>query len=957
MKTSEYRFLKQNSIPAVGVVILALLCFGVMPLITRAQNVTTDDINGSPTDNPGSASSSAPETTVAATPTPAPTPVPGFETEILVGIVDVTAGQVEPATGEEFLGQLYVDGRAAFYLKGKIKGKYLLTAQIDTGEEPLNQIFNRLDVQESVFQKIDPEKYYPVYGDDSTMVRDVESLGKIYVRLEWDQSKVLLGNYQVAMNETALVKYNRNLYGLDAELRTEKDVKNQTGTQIFLAKPWSVHSRDIIKATGGALYYLKHANLVMGSEQMAVEIRDTVSGAVLQTIQLIGDKDYDLDYAQGRLILKRSLEAIMASGLITTNKPVDGNALFLIIDYEFEGGTVADNPSYGLRTSYLLGNSLKLGGSLVRETTDAGQSYNLMGVDFQYQLSPNLKVSGEHALSQQSIANRFYSEDGGLTYGILNDTTTGDYHKAWRIGMDLSLPWAFNLLEQFNLQTYTVMREQGFSTIECQTANDHREYGLQLTGKFSGDYRLLFKYNFTDETGALSFTDTTAQVAKDFNHFKLTGELRYQNSENLVESSNFMNVLGAVRMDYPLNETATLYGSQQFTISHNDRTPENNRTTAGVEWKINEPATLNLEASKGSLGDSALLGLKYQWDNFHQTYGKLQYETDTESGYTMTHIVGDKGKLGQNLESFAERRTANGTYENSVANVFGLEYSLGKQWLFSADYTLGMAEILAARPENINPFTGNVTPVSTGPVDRQIFGVGAVYRKDGFEYRSGAQVRYDLTATANTCQFLLANSLKHKLSDALIYTGRLNYSLTRDQMTGGELAHFVEGSMGMAYRPTDNDKFNLITKYDYRQELSPVGQLAGSLPEECYHVLSVEGIVDLSARWQLDEKIAYKRSAIQIGPVLHDWQFNDLLLIINRINYHLPFHWEGCLEYRIMRDIQAFDQKNGFLLAVYYLFENKAKLGIGYNFTSFNDDLIHFNENSRGWFINVVMAW
>jgi hypothetical protein len=949
MKTYQYHDLKQKAISALGVVMVALLCIWTVPWITGAENEGTDGTGTSP--------SVTPETTVTATATPVPTPAPGFETDLLVGIVDVTVGHVEPATGDEFLGTLYTDGRAALYLKGKIKGKYLLTAQIDTGEEPLNQIFNRLDVQEAVFQKIDPEKYYPVYGDDSTMVRDIESLGKIYVRLEWDKSKVLLGNYQVAMNETALVKYNRNLYGLDAELRSEKDIQNQTGTQIFMAKPWSVHSRDILKATGGALYYLKHANVVIGSEQLTVEIREKVSGAVLHSFQLVYGKDYDVDYAQGRIILKRSLEAMADSGLITTSHPVDGNSFYLLIDYEFEGGTVADNPGYGLRSSRLFWDKLKLGGSLVRETTDSGQSYNLMGIDFQYQLNPNIKITGEEAQSQQSITNRFYSEDGGLTYGIFTDTAAGDYHKAWKIGLDVNLPRAFNWLDQFSLQTYTVMREQGFSTTECQTANDRREYGLQFSGNFSNDYGLLFKYNSIDETGALRSTDTAAQMAKDFSQFKLTGELRYQNSENLVDSSSFMNILGAIRIDYPWRDKFNLYGSQQLTLSHNDQTPVNNRTTAGAEWKINSQVAINLEASKGSLGDSAILGFKYQWDNFHQTYEKLQYDTDAESGYTLTNIVGDKGQFGQGVQSFAERHTATGTYENSVSNVFGLEYTLGPNWLFSANYTLSISEILATRPENDNPFTGVITPVVTGPVNRQIFGVGALYKKERFEFKSGLQVRYDLTATTNTCQYLLTSSLNHKLSDEMIYTGTFNYSLTRDQATQGELAHFIEGSLGFAYRPVNSDKFNLITKYNYRQELSPVGQVTGSMPEECYHVFSVEGILDLSAQWQLDDKIAYKRSGFDATQGSHDWQVNDLLLFINRINYHLPFHWEACLEYRMLRDIQASDQKNGFLLAVYYLFDTKAKLGIGYNFTDYNDDLTHFSETSRGWFVNWVMMW
>ena len=60
-----------------------------------------------------------------------------------VGIGDLTAGRqgdagraLVEAGGEDF-DQTFVHGRAAFYLKGKVKGKYLITASLDTTEDDI----------------------------------------------------------------------------------------------------------------------------------------------------------------------------------------------------------------------------------------------------------------------------------------------------------------------------------------------------------------------------------------------------------------------------------------------------------------------------------------------------------------------------------------------------------------------------------------------------------------------------------------------------------------------------------------------------------------------------------------------------------------------------------------------------------------------------------------------------
>ena len=139
----------------------------------------------------------------------------------MVALADVTIGEGKVTGNLESLsdgdkhldGDIFVDGRLAFYLKGKIQGKYLVTAQMDTGTEAIEDLFDDIHKKDprSLFRRLDPDKYYPVYGDDSTIVDDTDSQGKIYVRVDWDKSRALWGNYNTDFTGTELSSFNRSL--------------------------------------------------------------------------------------------------------------------------------------------------------------------------------------------------------------------------------------------------------------------------------------------------------------------------------------------------------------------------------------------------------------------------------------------------------------------------------------------------------------------------------------------------------------------------------------------------------------------------------------------------------------------------------------------------------------------------------------------------------------------------
>ena len=46
--------------------------------------------------------------------------------------------------------------------------------------------------------------------------------------------------------------------------------------------------------------------------------------------------------------------------------------------------------------------------------------------------------------------------------------------------------------------------------------------------------------------------------------------------------------------------------------------------------------------------------------------------------------------------------------------------------------------------------------------------------------------------------------------------------------------------------------------------------------------------------------------------------------------------------------------RNGALLGVDRDISKNFRVGIGYNFTDFSDDLTNFDYDHKGWFLNVV---
>jgi hypothetical protein len=174
-----------------------------------------------------------------------------------VALADLTAGmkfgngKLVAADPSEF-DRVYSKGRLAFYLKGKIKGRYLLTAAADTSEDKIQNLFRGLDSKDprQFLRRIDPDDYYAVYGDDSTSVEDAPTRGKFYVRLERGDSHVMWGNFKTKINGAELLRNERALYGASAVYKSEGATsfgERKLEVSAYAAQPETLPQRDVFQ--------------------------------------------------------------------------------------------------------------------------------------------------------------------------------------------------------------------------------------------------------------------------------------------------------------------------------------------------------------------------------------------------------------------------------------------------------------------------------------------------------------------------------------------------------------------------------------------------------------------------------------------------------------------------------------------------------------------------------------
>lgn len=854
-----------------------------------------------------------------------------------------TTGNLEEA-GTKKSAEFYEKGRLAYYLKGTIQGKYLITSAFDTGKQQFNRIFRDLDQKETnrFFTNLNPDKFYPVYGDASTVVYDAQSQGKFYLAVEGDDLHFRVGNFQTGMTDTELAAFTRTLYGARFEYRSlSKTVYGDPNTHVilFASEVRQAHVQNTFRATGGSLYYLSAKNIIEGSEKVRLEVRDKNTGLVLAQIDQSRDADYTIKYEEGRILFRQPVSGVVDSASLIRQPALQGHPVFILVDFEHAVGTF-EKKGIGGRLRQQIGDHLAIGGTYVKDGEATGE-YELKGADAELRVGEGSRLVGEVVQSEGKDTSNLISDDGGLSFSEIASVATGEGH-AYKVAGRFDLSEWFWERNRLVAEGYYKRLSPEFFSNGTLLEQGTLKYGGGLRYRFTGYDTLQLRYDHQSlipngnalggnavSSAQVGASRVTLQEA-EWSHLQgplLLGAAFRNKTVDQPTGLSSQETLAA-RLGWRFTDRLSTTLDHQQTI----RGEENRQTTLGLRYQVSEAIGSIIQATRGKQGDAALVGATARLGARSQVYVNEKLTKPQGGEALWGTVVGGERMLTDQLRVYAEYGLQSGSVEQN-RSLWGLD----QRWRLTEGWKTDLHYERSRLQGNGTDTTRDVASLGLRYDDPE--GARRLAHRFEMRWEEGAVQRI---------QRLTTHYAEWRLLEGWTLFGKFNYSDTRNESAGRFEARFTEAGVGAAYRPIFFDRLNLLAKYTRLDNArpDPLGLSLRTLSD----VASMEGIFDVTRRIQWVEKVAVKIKREDQPP--RPRLTSQTLLSIHRLNYHLTSAWDIGLEYRILKQLQAKDQMEGFLIEVDREIAEHLRFGAGYNFSRFSDN--EFSENNydaRGWFI------
>ena len=171
---------------------------------------------------------------------------------------------------------------------------------------------------------------------------------------------------------------------------------------------------------------------------------------------------------------------------------------------------------------------------------------------------------------------------------------------------------------------------------------------------------------------------------------------------------------------------------------------------------------------------------------------------------------------------------------------------------------------------------------------------------------------------------------------------------------------YTEAVLGYAFRPVRHDRLNTLIKYTYFYNVPTTDQLTQrSIAAEFIqksHVGAIDLTYDLTPTWSIGGKYAHRRGELSLSRDNPEFFDNTADLFVIRTDFRFKEDWEGLVEARVLEMPDLSDKRSGALVVVSRYLNPHFKIGIGYNFTDFSDDLTDLSFDHRGTFLSLTGA-
>ncbi|OQY41277.1 MAG: hypothetical protein B6227_05645 [Fusobacteriia bacterium 4572_74] len=881
---------------------------------------------------------------------------------IQTGIADMYIGKNYMSTNksalavdDEYDGDLYDRGRLAYFGMAKFSDKLRVTAHIDTEENKLKDMFKDIHKSDSssVFERVeDDDKFYPTYGDESYMRREVNTQGKLYLNVDYDKSSYLWGNYNTGITATEFSQYNRSLYGAKTDYKTRKTTsfgEDRLNVVGFAAEPNTLSSHDEFLGTGGSLYFLQHGDVVEGSDKVAIKLVNKSTNITEDIIYLQEGRDYQIDDYQGRIILMRPLSDISSDSFdsIIKNNPRDGFENYLVADYEYvpNDSDSLDNVVFGGRTKGWINDYVGVGGTYVSEEKNQ-YDYEMKGVDLTLRATEGTYMTTEYSHSEGTqVDSNFVSFDGGLNFKkIDNSNIDGKNGDAFRTAGVLSLydlsPKQFSPYGN-DIRGWYQNKDAEYSYASKDDDLSFESYGTEIRLKPNNRLQLKGGYTNTLEKDAMEKEITNSEKIQVQAEYAVTDKLvvgaEAKHIQELEDDKLGKGDLVGAKVEYEITEGTKVYTKVQTTVNSNDEYEDNDLYTIGGEIKVNDKLKLSGEGSTGDRGYSVDATADYSVNDDYDVYvGYVLGESDDSDKNNV--VFGQRVSLSDKIDVYQENQFVDENNGKGRTDSYGLDYEIKE------DYKIGMSlqKGKLKKPDEVRVRREAISIY-------QSIDYSKLTLKNKIEYRQDK-------GTENIYQYITTNSFRYKWTDEYTMVGKLNYSITENETTNKTEVEFTEGNIGLAYRPIYNDKINYLTRYTYFQDREEDSDRDIDYNDEESHIFEFETIYAYNEKWEFGVKLAQKKKKeIFRRESGSNYQVRSNIYLTGlKATYHVMHKWDIFGEYHWKVDGYENDLEQGALVAVNRHIGDNFKIGVGYNFSKFNDDLRRDDYNSQGWFINLV---
>jgi hypothetical protein len=360
------------------------------------------------------------------------------------------------------------------------------------------------------------------------------------------------------------------------------------------------------------------------------------------------------------------------------------------------------------------------------------------------------------------------------------------------------------------------------------------------------------------------------------------------------------------------------------------------------------------EISEGDLGTGGKLGTEYLYSDRTTLYSNYTLENErTDNG-----LLARKGNMASGFRTrysdsasvYLEERYTHGDAPTGLMHSTGVKLASFDRVNLGANVDYGTLK----------------DPYTAAEIERTALGVSAGYGFDKLKVASALEYRVDDTEQPDTSfskrtSWLFKNSMKYQLSQDWRIIGKCNYAVSESSMGDYYDGDYTEAVLGYAYRPVHHDRLNALLKYIYFYNMPSTDQVTGTNTASDYiqrsHIGAVDVMYDLTPRLTVGGKYAHRYG--QVAQDRENPEFFDSRahLYVLRADWHFLHRWDALIEGRRLDLPDAEDSRSGVLVGIYRHLGNHIKVGVGYNFSDFSDDLTQLDYRHQGLFINLIAKY